>query len=150
MLYPLFQPLHGSPNVTVPTCTIKQVHDVTQRFSRETIFHAGGEHPSSCKHTNRLADWNGRMCYPTNAVTKSGRGRTKPRQADEHFLLLLQLLLLQLSCELVFSYPQIVYKNGLKICSYCILVLDLTRNGSKHVQKCMYRFVPVDSDFTTN
>ena len=33
----------------------------------------------------------------------------------------------------------------------CILVLNLTRNGSKHVvQKCMYRFVPVDNDFTAN
>ena len=42
------------------------------------------------------------------------------------------------------SYPQI-YKVESKICSYCILILDLTRNESKHVvQKCMYRFVPVD------
>ena len=48
------------------------------------------------------------------------------------------------------SYPQI-YKVELKICSHCILVLDLKRNGSKHVvQKCMYRFVPVDHDFTAN
>ena len=30
------------------------------------------------------------------------------------------------------------------------LELDLTRNGSKNVQKCVHRFVVVDSDFTAN
>ena len=39
------------------------------------------------------------------------------------------------------SYSQI-FKVELKICSYCILVLDLKRNGSMS-KKCMYRFVSV-------
>ena len=44
---------------------------------------------------------------------------------------------------------KIIYKVELKICSCCILVLDLKRKGSKYVvQKCMYRFVSVDSDYS--
>ena len=44
------------------------------------------------------------------------------------------------------SFPQIYKVELKKVCSCCILVLDLKRKGSKHVvQKCMYRFVSVDS-----